>query len=482
MSLKEKAIKGLAWNTIGSVGTGLCNLAITIILARLLTPSDFGLLAILVVFTVLSETLIESGFGQALIQDKKATSDDLNTVFYTNICIATLLYLALFLSAPLIAGFYENESLINLSRFVFLALIFNALSIIQKTIFSKNINFKATAASSLAAVTLSGVVAIGLALKGFGVWALATHLVLNAFFQMVFLWGQSQWRPSGSIRVKSLKKYIPFSAPLLAQGFVDKFVTNLETLLIGKFYTVSDLGFFSQSRNLNSYFMQTISGVVQRVTYPVLVKINNDNSKLKEGYRQVIGTTMLVMIPLALGMMAAAENIVLVLFGAKWLQTAKYLQYFVIMGLFVSLHSYYTNIFLVLGKTGKFLQLSLIKQFLKVAIVAYLVNESVTALVMGVTAVGILTSLMYIYFGGKLINYSLIELFLDLKQIILTSAFSAILVFVFGWYFASANVFLILFMQIITMVSVYVLLLLLMRNTYFFEVFYLVKKMVFKQA
>lgn len=466
MNLKEKATIGFAWNSLGSVGTGLCNLAITVIMARLLTPNDFGLLAILVIFTMLSETLIDSGFSQALIQDKKSSDYDLNTVFFTNLFISFFIYFILYLLTPVIAGFYENEELINLSRFVFLSIIFNALSIIQKTIYSKKINFKAMAFASLFSVVFSGTISIVFALKGFGVWALAIHLVLSSFLQMIFLWFQSQWRPSFDIRIGSLKKYIPFSAPLLVQGFIDKVVSNLESLLIGRFYSISELGFYSQSRNLSSYLTQAISNVVQRVTYPVLVEMNNDSQRLKEGYRQIIGTVMLFMIPLSFGVVATADTIVLVLFGEKWIQTAEYLRFLIVMGLFISLHSSCINIFLTLGKTSFFLKLSLIKQFLKLLIVFSLIGQSVKALVIGVTIISVLTSLVYVYFSIKLINYSMKEMFMDLNQIIISSFISALIVFFINVYSGLNSIFIILFVQAFFMMAIYFLLLYLFKNRY----------------
>lgn len=480
MSLRDKATKGFFWNTIGTVGSGLCNLIINIILARLLTPSDFGIIAILVVFTILSETLIDSGFSQALIQDKKANSVDLNTIFFANIFIAILIYVALFIFSPVIAGFYENEKIIDLSRFVFLILIFNSFSIIQKTLYSKNIDFKAMAISALISVVISGVFSIGLAIKGFGVWALAVHLVLSSFLQMIFLWWQSKWRPSYNVSLNSFKKYLTFSIPLLIQGFLDRFVTNLESLLIGKFYTARDVGFYSQGNSLSSYLTQALSNVVQRVTYPVLVKINDEKVKLKEGYRQIIGMVMLFMIPLSLGVIAASENIVLVLFGEKWVQMGVYLQFFIISGLFIALHSSYTNIFLALGKTSKFLKLSLLKQTLKLIVVFSLVNYSVKALVIGVTIIGVITSLIYVYAGGKLISYSLKELLTDLSQLIIAGTIGFILTYIVGVYFLPNNIFIILIAQVLTMMSIYFLILLFLRNEHLYNLLNIYKKMMLK--
>jgi len=480
LSLRDKATKGFLWNTLGTVGSGLCNLAITIILARILTPSDFGIIAILAVFTILSETLIDSGFSQALIQDKTPSSVDLNTVFFVNIFIAFLIYVLLFVASPAIANFYENEKIIPLSRFVFLVLIFNSFSIIQKTLYSKNIDFKAMAIATIFSVIISGMISIGLASKGFGVWALAIHLVLSSFLQMIFLWWQSKWRPSNSVSFQSFKKYLTFSIPLLIQGFLDRFVTNLESLLIGKFYTTRDVGFYSQSNNLSSYLTQALSNVVQRVTYPVLVKINDDKIKLKEGYRQVIGMVMLFMIPLSLGVVAASDNIVIVLFGEKWIQVGEYLQFFIVSGLFIALHSSYTNIFLALGRTKKFLKLSLLKQTLKLIVVFSLVSYGVKTLVIGVTLTGVATSLIYVYAGGRLISYSLKELFLDLIQLITAGAIGFASSIMIGTYFSSISILMTLITQILVMILIYFIILLVFKNKHLYGFSVICKNIMMK--
>lgn len=480
MSLKRATVKGVAWNSVGTIGAGLVNIIITMILARLLTPYDFGLLELLIVFSILSEAFVDSGFSQAIIRDNNATNRDLTSVFYLNVLIAIVLYSLLFTATPFIAEFYNEPSLIDLSRFVFMTIIFNSFAIIQNANFSRNINFKTPAISALAAMIIAGFVAIIMAFQGFGVWALAVNLVLFSFLKTVFLWLQSDWRPKGWIRLASIKKYLGFSSNLLLQGLVDKLVTNLEPLLIGKVYSKVDLGLFSQGRKLNSYISRTSTGVIQRVTYPVLSRLGDDKKKLKDGYRKIVGLTMFVIIPVMFGIIASADNLIVVAFGKQWIEAAPYLRMWALVGMFVSLYSFFTNIFLVLGKSRQLLYLSLIRQGVRVLAIILLVNISIMALMWGIVVVTILSSFSYIYFGGKQINYSVKELFLDLSQIIIAAIIGASIIYLTDLYISIGGVFIIFCIQMLIMIAVYYIILKLLKNKYLKEFEGLIRNFIHK--
>lgn len=469
MGLKHSTVKGVAWNSIGTIGAGMVNIIITMILARLLTPYDFGILELLIVFSVLSEAFVDSGFSQALIRDNHATNRDLTSVFYFNVTIAVIIYILLFTVAPFIADFYDEPSLLNLSRFVFFTIIIKSFAIVQNANFSRNINFKTPAISALIAMIISGIVAIIMACNGFGVWALAVNLVLYSFLKTILLWLQSKWRPKGCISRDSIRKYFGFSSNLLLQGLLDKFVTNLEPLLIGKIYSKIDLGLFSQGRKLNTYITQTSTGVIQRVTYPVLAKLGDDKTKLKEGYRNIVGLTMFVMIPVMLGVVASADNLIVLAFGEQWTEATPYLRMWAIVGLFVSLYSFFTNIFLVLGKSRQLLYLSLIRQGVRLITIVLLINFSIMALMWGIVAVTILSSFSYIYFGGNQINYSLKELGNDLWQIILASFIGALTIHAINNYISISSILIVFAIQILVMILTYYTILKFLKNKYLFE-------------
>ena len=211
MGLRDKAVSGVFWTGIGSLSSGFLNFVITIVLARLLSPSDFGLLELLAIFTVISECFIDSGFSQAVIRDNEASQLDLSSVFFFNLSISLFLYILLFFLSPCIASFYNEPCLTNLSRFVFLVIIFHSCSIIQNAIFTKNLQFRPLAITSITSVIISGTVTGILAYNGYGVWALATNIVLYAFLKMMFLWSLSKWRPIFMISRSSIRYFIPSS-------------------------------------------------------------------------------------------------------------------------------------------------------------------------------------------------------------------------------------------------------------------------------
>ena len=432
MSLRDSAVKGVVWTGIGTVGAGLLNFILTMILARVLSPSDYGLLELLTIFTVLSECFIDSGFSQAVIKDQNASQTDLSSVFFFNLTISLVLYAGLFFAAPLIARFYHEPSLIKLSRFVFLVIIFHSCSIIQNANFSRNLQFKPQAIASICAIIIAGTTAGIMAFNGFAVWALATNLVLFAFLKMVFFWLFSSWRPSFVVSFQSIKKYFKFCVNLFAQGIVDKFVTNLESLMIGRFYTKTDLGYFSQARKLDSYITHTSTSVIQKVTYPILAKLGDDINLIKNGYRRVLGITMFAMVPILFFVMASADNMLFVFWGPQWVASVPFLRLWSICGLLVSFHSIFINIFLVTSNTKKLLYLSLIKQGVRLFIIFALIKISILVLMYGIVGVSLFSAFLYCYFGGKLIGYKIVEVFRDLLSTLIVALIGSVIVYLLG--------------------------------------------------
>lgn len=441
MSLKKSAIKGVVWNSANRLGTQFIQFIIIIFLARLLTPADFGLIALLTIFKIISETLIDSGFRQAIIRDDKATFRDLTSVFYTNILISLSLYIFLFFLAPYIASFYNSQKLIWLSRVLFLSIIFNSLSLIQSANFARNIDFQSEAYSSIISTIIAGITGIALAYLGYGVWSLALYMVLQTFLKSVLLWLQSDWRPKGWISLESIKKYFKFGSNLLILGLVDKTVSNLESLLIGRVYSKSDLGYFSQARNLDSQFIQTSTIIIQSVSYPALSKIKDDKEKLKYGYKKVLKMAMFFAIPITAFIIVGSENIISVIYGQKWLPAAPYLSIWAVLGLFVSMHSIFTNIFLVLGQSRLYLKVSLLRQILRVITILIFINTSIINLLYAITITSTMFAFVYVFIGGRLISYKITEVFYDLKNIFFSSFLSGSSVYLLNYFVPDNNIF-----------------------------------------
>ena len=415
MGLKNQAVKGVAWTSVGTIGSGLLNLLVTIVLARLLTPHDFGIIELLVIFSSLSDIIVDSGFSQAVIKDNDATDKDLSSVFWLNLSIAIVLYLILFFASPFIARFYDAPIMENLSKVVFLTIIFNSLSVIQNANLSRKLAFRPFALASIISIVIAGSIAVFLATRGYGVWALAFNLVGFSFFRMSILWLLSGWHPKFMLSLASVKRYFSFGVNLLIQGLLDKLVTNLESLIIGKIYTKQQLGYFSQGRKLDSYVVQATNNVVLKVSYPVLSKIKNDESHLKEGYRTIVGVTMCCISPIIAVMFCGSDYIMNGVFGEKWLPASPYLKLWSLCGWCLIIYSIFINIFLVKGKSNQLLRCSIAKQVLRILVIICLVRISIMHMMIGIVIVTLLTGLIYIFFGGKLIRYSLLEFIKDIS-------------------------------------------------------------------
>lgn len=479
-SLRNRTLTGFMWNSIGSLGSGLMNFFVTMVLARILTPGDFGLLELLVVFTSLSNVFVDSGFSQALIRDKGAREKDFSSVFFLNLLISFSIYTILFLISPEISVFFESPQLVNLSRFVFLTIIFNSLALVQNVRFSRNMDFKRPALAATLSVISAGGIAIFLAYSGFGVWALAFNVVLFSFFNMIILWGLSKWRPIAVFSILSLKKYFKFGSNLLIQGLTDKIVTNLESFFIGKIYTKSDLGYFSQARKLDSYLTQLLIGVVQRVTYPALSQINDDVVRLKLGYKQVVGLTMYIITPIIAFVFFSAENFLYVIFGPQWLPAVPYLELWLICGLAVTLYSIFINAFLVVGDSKKLLYVSLARQFARVIVVVSLIQLGIIPLLYGIVVVTILFGAIYIYIGGRLINYSVGEVLKDLYKIFIAGFLSAYIVSLINDTNLINGVYYVFFIQILLMPLLYVIIAYLLKDKNQVECLSLIKNLLLR--
>ncbi len=468
MGLKHKTIAGFIWTFSGTVGSGVISFMVTMILARALTPSDFGILELMIVFTSLSTVIVDSGFTQAIIRDNNASLIDLSTVFFFNIIVSVIIYLVLFFCAPIIANFFKTQELIYLTRFLFLSIILDSFAIIQNANLNRNLNFRPFAIASVSAIIIAGIVAVIMAFSGWGVWSLAWNIVLISGIRTLMLWIQSNWRPKLHFSLTSLKKYFVFGINLLFQGLIDKIVTNLESFLIGRFYTKQSLGYFSQARRFDAYISQTTTNVVQKVTYPSLSKLKDEPERLKNGYRRVIGLTMFCITPLMIFTMFTAENFISVIFGPKWIPSAEYLRVWAIWGFIFPISTISTNIFLVKGKSKLLLKLSLVKQLLRIIAVTSLISIGIIQMLYAIVFCGTVTTLLYMFFGGKLIDYKIREMLNDIKMSFSSTIISTICVWAITLTIPrTTNLYISFFIQITTMLFSYLIL-----SKYFFKSIY----------
>lgn len=467
MGLRDKLLSGFFWTGLGTIGNGLISLLVTVLLARILTPEDFALIALLTIFVSVSNIIVDSGFSQAIIRDDNVSETDLSSVFWFNLVLSCSFYVILFFSSNFIATFYKEPQLIDLSRVVFLVIIFNAFIIIQNATLKRNLDFITIEKSSVLGAFLAGGISVTMAFAGFGVWALVANLVLMPFFRGIFLWTFSKWRPKFLFSFKSIKKYFSFGGFLMLQGLIDVIMTNINSLLIGRVYTKADLGYYSQGGKLNTYILHPLEVVMDKVLYPVFSNLKNESEKLKEGYRKTISTILFIMFPALMFVTFNSESTITFFFGDKWAPAAIYLQLLSALALFQLVHKAFMNVVLIKGKTKKLLYFAIIKQTLRLVALLITVKVSVYAMALGFCLSGIIGSLLYICLGMHHLKYSLREIIIDNWKTLLTAFVSLIVIYFIPLYFI---------VKVILMVVIYLAANILLKNQSLKEVLLLIKK------
>jgi O-antigen/teichoic acid export membrane protein len=447
LNLRKKTIAGVLWNSFEAFGGKLVQIVMTIFLARILVPEDFGVVGLLIIFTELSKVVLDSGFSQALIRKHDVTESDFTSVFYFNIFVGTLCYVILYFLSPLISDFYDFSELTNISRVVFITIFINSFGVVQNAKIVKEVNFKVLANRTIIANILSGFVAIILAYGGYGVWALVWQMVLSSLLRVVLLWIYSNWLPSHSFEFDVIRKLFIFSRNLLVSGIFDVMASNIQTLLIGKFYTNADLGFYSQARQLSSIPSQTLTSVIKNVTYPALSLIQDDVEQLKQAYRKIIRISMFTVFPLMLGLMAVANNLIPFVLSEKWVPSVPYFELLCLVGAIFPLYSINQNIFLVRGNSRLLLNISVAKRVISLSIIAITIKHSVIALVFGHLFATSLNTIIGMYYSGREISYPLAEQAKDIAGIVVISFFMASVVYLIDFKIEIQSQFLMLVVQ-----------------------------------
>jgi O-antigen/teichoic acid export membrane protein len=480
MGLKQKTVTGFIWTSAGMLGNGFMSFLVTMILARILMPYHFALVELLLIFLAISNVIVDSGFSQAIIRDDNPSETDLSSVFYFNIILSFTIYLSLYFAAPYISNYFDAPELKLLSRVVFLVIIFNSFSIIQNATLNRTLNFAAVNKSSVIGSFFAGTISVIMAFTGFGIWALVANMVLLPFFRSFLLWYHSSWRPIKSFSIKSVKKYFAFGGFLMVQGIIDAISTNLASLLIGKTYTKNDLGYFSQGRKLDGYIVTPFNSIIQKVTYPILSKIKNEEARLKEGYRKIVGVVMFVFIPVMFFTIGTSENMIITLFGEKWAEAGVYLKIAAIGALLFPLQHVCTNIIMIKGKTNIMLIFSFIKHGIRIILLLAFLKSGVLALAIVFSLSTLIGSLLYIIPGMKYLNYKITELFTDLYKTVSAAFVSLVPVVFIDTYLLEQNTIFVFSLQAISMCVVYLVVSKLFRNEYLTESISMVNPLILK--
>lgn len=417
MSLKQKTFKGVVWSAIERFSTQGVQFLFGILLARLLTPNDYGMIAMLAIFMAVSQTFIDSGFGNALIRKPDRNEADKATVFFFNIFMAAACYGVIFLAAPFAAQFYNMPELADILRVLAINLVIQAFGSIQRLNLTIDLNFRMLAKISLSGAIVGGIAGLVCAYNGLGVWSLVVQQMATTSSSVVLFWVLVRWRPKSFFNKDSFKNMFGFGSKLLFSGLINTIYNNVYDLIIGKVFAAATLGNFSRANHFANFPSSNITGIFQRVTFPVLSKIQDDHEKLRTGYLKFLNIATLVIFPLMIGLAALAKPFILLVLTEKWVEVILILQILCIAQMWHPVHAINLNILQVLGRSDLFLKLEIIKKIAGITILCITLPHGIIAMCLGQwvsTSFGLVVNT---YYSGKLLNAGL---FTQLKMYIPT--------------------------------------------------------------
>ena len=443
-SLGDQSLSALFWVMIDKLSGSVINFVVTIILARLLMPEDFGLIAMVLIFFELSYVFVESGFQTALVREKNISEIDKSTTFLFNFASSIVLYTLLFFSTPAIAVFFNQDQLVWIIRIMGLNLIVSSFAIIQRAMLTQQIDFKTQTKVRFLAVVLSGGCAIWMAFTGWGVWALVARIGLAGLIDTVFLWVLNPWMPSLQFSKASFCRLFGFGSKILVAGILDKFYLHVYNLIIGKYFAAATLGYYTQANNFKNIVINSLFQTIQRVSYPVLSKLRDDPGRLKDGYRKILKLSSFVILPVMVLLGVLAEPIIFALVGEKWLKAVPFLQLLCISGVTYHFSSINLNMLLVIGRPDISLILEIIKKVVITIAIIIGIQFGIFGLVVGEVVAAYINLVINAYYSKRFLDYSLIDQFQDVLPTISFSLLIGAMLAVFKYYTLSSGSLLIL--------------------------------------
>ncbi len=432
MNLKQKTIAGLTWSFIEHLSKEGILFIIGIVLARLLSPREFGLVGMITIFIVISEGFIDSGFGQALVRKKNCNQADYSTVFYYNFLVGIILYLILFFSAGAISSFFREPQLVLILKVLGIVLVIKSFTLIHLIILIKRIDFKLQTKITIVSSTLGGIVGIYCAYNGYGVWSLVVKTLSTSAIASLLLWVWNKWKPSLIFSIQSFKELFAFGSKLMLSGLLNRAYKNVFLLVIGKYFSAADLGFYTRADQFKNLPSQNITGVIQRVSYPALSSIQEDIPRMKTAYQKLIRSTMLITFFLMFGLAAMAKPMVLTLIGEKWLESVVLLQLLCFVGIFYPLQALNQNMLKVQGLSNTVLTLEIIKKVLVAPVIFTGIYYGIIAMVLGMILHGMVGYIIDSYYSGRVIGYSIYNQIKDILPSFLTAVVVGGIVFFIG--------------------------------------------------
>jgi len=420
---KNSALKNFIWRFAERSGAQLVTFIVSIVLARILAPEDYGQIALITVFTTIMQVFVDSGLGTALIQKKDANDLDFSSVFYFNFVICLVLYVVMFVAAPFIAGFYGDSSLTPIIRVISLTIIISGVKGIQQSYVSRNMLFKRFFYSTLGGTIFSAFLGIALAYTGFGVWAIVAQQLSNTAIDTLILWLTVKWRPKRMFSWRRLKGLLSFGWKMLASSLLDTVYNNVRSLIIGKMYSSSDLAYYDQGQKFPNVIVTNINTSIDSVLLPTMASAQDDADRVKSMTRRAIKTSTYIMAPLMMGLAFCAEPIVGLVLTDKWLPCVPFLRIFCITYMFYPIHTANLNAIKAMGRSDLFLKLEIAKKIVGMILLLSTMWFGVMAMAYSLLVSSVLSQIINSWPNRKLLNYGYLEQLKDILPGIILAVF-----------------------------------------------------------
>lgn len=480
-SLKQRTIVGIIWSSIGKFGTLGISFISNLVLARLLMPSDFGYIGMIYIFLAISQVFISGGLGSALIQKKEATHLDYTTVFYWNLAFSVFFVVVLFFTAPSIAGFYKMPLLKDILRVQSIGLIINSFSIVQTTQLQKNLRFKELSVRGIIASIVGTIVVIALAYKGFGVWSLVYSSLISGVISVFLLWNMSTWRPTFEFSITSLKELFGFGGFILSSNLINTFSNNIQGLIIGKVFSIQDVGYYTQARKLEEIPSSSFSSIFGQVAYPVFSNVQNDINKLRYVLKQITRQTASIVFPIMISLIIMAKPLITILYTTKWVNSIPYFQILCVGGIAISLQSINYYVVAAIGKGRVLFRWTLIKRLIGLLLLGVGTFFGMKGLLYGMVLGSYVIYFINAYLAGRYVNYSLFTQIKDLIGLLGISVIPGIIVYCLGVFMPITNNYLIVVFQTSVYFLIYIYILSVFQKELLKEVISFIKSYIWKK-
>ncbi len=463
--MRKQVIFGFFWRLMERLGAQTVSFVVSIILARILSPDVYGTIALILVFTSIMQVFVDSGLGNALIQKKQADDIDFSTVFYFNILFCLLVYGAMWIAAPEIARFFNDRTLVPYIRILSLTIIISGVKNVQQAFVSRNMLFKKFFYSTLCGTIVAAVIGVSMAIRGFGVWALIAQQLTNLTIDTLILWITVPWRPKLCFSFARLRILLSYGWKLLASSLLDTGYNNLRQLLLGKFFTRSDLAFYNQGEKFPALIIVNINASIDSVLLPAMSQDQDDKKRIREMTSRSIMISTYLMSPMLIGMAACAETIIHLFLTDKWLPCVPYLQILSISYLFYPIHTANLNAIKAVGRSDIFLKLEVIKKVIGTIVLFISIRISVIALAISALLMTALSIVINAWPNKKILAYSIRAQLSDISTNLIPALIMGVLVYTVGLIAIPSVIKLII--QVITGITIYLALSILLKNPSF---------------